>query len=125
MLFFIEKFYLASEVIYSIIGFNRGEEEKMPNYNSISEARQHHLKVKSRIREITKCDLGDPAEMEKKDGVWESTVKVVSNFKTKIELKKLKKELNESETYLVSAKTAAIDKEQFEDTFCPEDDDLD
>ena len=45
--------------------------------------------------------------------------------KLTVEIKKLKKELNESETYLVSAKTAVIDKEQFEDTLCPEDDDLD
>lgn len=94
----------------------------MPNYNSVSEARQHHIKVKSRINEITKCDLGEPPEEDKKESIWGSTVKVVSNFKTKIELKKLKKELDESEHYLVTAKTATLDKAQFDDTIYPDDD---
>lgn len=97
------------------------QEKNMSNFNSVSEARQHHSKVKNRINQITKCEL-DPPEDE---SLWGSTIKVVSSLKTKIELKKLKKELDESEHYLVTAKTAAIDKEMFDETLCPEDDNLD
>ncbi|MCM8543245.1 MAG: hypothetical protein NE328_23450 [Lentisphaeraceae bacterium] len=94
----------------------------MASFNSVSEARQHHLKVKRKINEMTKCELGDPKEEPPKESIWGAPLKVVSSLKTKIELKKLKKELDESEHYLVSAKTAAIDKDQFDDTIEPDDD---
>ena len=94
----------------------------MADFNSVSEARQHNLNVKRKIKAITKCELGDPEEAPKKESIWGSPLKVVSSLKTKIELKKLKKELDESEHYLVSAKTASIDKDQFEDTIDPNDD---
>ena len=89
----------------------------MAAYNNVVEARQEQKKIKTRMTEITKCNLDDAEE-----SVWSKPIKVVSQFKTKIELNSLQKKLDKSEKYLDDASKTFTEKHKCDETLSDEDD---